>query len=568
MNMILNVTVVLGGATKYEARDTTKRSAERLRQRLCFPNNDPQKPARYTKQFADGKMQNTYGTNTVVRFRDNGKVMSGDQFLKALRSHNPAFADFFTETLREYAEKHPNFYIKSGVLSNSPLFLVLIPTTPFEAADHTKWDEIKKWYLEHRKGKSFDFESRPDGRGTGLVCPGVPDRPRTGGSPEHWTEGTMIEMFSKSKQKFCPAKIVKIDKGKRLRDITVVYEPDKGLPKEEYKVDRYDADRVRPRVSRDYDKKYKARGHIGAFVKQEAIDVIRDFWWRLGKKAETYRGLKYFSTHGRGVPWLHVRLSSEPKQYQVKTTFEAAKYRYERHEVTGMKFNKTGLVTETFGYAAELGVHVGWKVLSVAGKPFPDKASAGKDVNTMIEDCLAEPGSVCDVVFTELDKSAWADSETYYNEVFSKKFLFEPDLMDIQGNIIVGFKPGEAKLTVQVPKHKCTKLGRSELVGTKLSEMIKRNNGYASGYECSKCARVEHVEPVDPWVWHCSECLHDLCERCSLQTPHFPLEVLKIFEEDGEKNVWEPRMGKLADRIKTLADKRLVFITMDIVSLS
>ena len=59
--------------------------------------------------------------------------------------------------------------------------------------------------------------------------------------------------------------------------------------------------------------------HIGAFYKNARVIDVIDFWKKVASEVrrELARtgGPLYVSTHGRGVPWLHVRIESSPRYY-------------------------------------------------------------------------------------------------------------------------------------------------------------------------------------------------------------------------------------------------------------
>ncbi|CAM9200647.1 unnamed protein product, partial [Ectocarpus sp. 8 AP-2014] len=67
----------------------------------------------------------------------------------------------------------------------------------------------------------------------------------------------------------------------------------------------------RPGSNRNY-------SHIATFYKHASPAEIKDLWRTVAKEVETKmkRGESvYVSTHGTGVPWLHVRIESTPKYY-------------------------------------------------------------------------------------------------------------------------------------------------------------------------------------------------------------------------------------------------------------
>lgn len=58
--------------------------------------------------------------------------------------------------------------------------------------------------------------------------------------------------------------------------------------------------------------------HIATFYKHASPAEIRDLWRTVAKVVETKMNKGesvYVSTHGTGVPWLHVRIESTPKYY-------------------------------------------------------------------------------------------------------------------------------------------------------------------------------------------------------------------------------------------------------------
>ncbi|MEL6347125.1 MAG: hypothetical protein AAFV53_28680 [Myxococcota bacterium] len=63
-----------------------------------------------------------------------------------------------------------------------------------------------------------------------------------------------------------------------------------------------------------------AYGHLAAFAQRAPAEQVEHFWQQVGDAAADWRrqqrGTLWLSTHGLGVPWLHVRLDSRPKYYQ------------------------------------------------------------------------------------------------------------------------------------------------------------------------------------------------------------------------------------------------------------
>ena len=58
--------------------------------------------------------------------------------------------------------------------------------------------------------------------------------------------------------------------------------------------------------------------HLGLFYKNATKDEIRALWKKVAVEIEkkmTQQHVVYVSTHGTGVPWLHVRICNSPKYF-------------------------------------------------------------------------------------------------------------------------------------------------------------------------------------------------------------------------------------------------------------
>jgi hypothetical protein len=62
---------------------------------------------------------------------------------------------------------------------------------------------------------------------------------------------------------------------------------------------------------------WSAYGHVGAFVRQAPDEQRHALWQAVGAAMARRVGVRpiWLSTAGDGVPWLHVRLDSQPKYY-------------------------------------------------------------------------------------------------------------------------------------------------------------------------------------------------------------------------------------------------------------
>lgn len=61
---------------------------------------------------------------------------------------------------------------------------------------------------------------------------------------------------------------------------------------------------------------FGAYPHLQAFLDRASLHAIDALWKRVGQEIAAWEGPLYLSTHGLGVPWLHVRLDARPKYYQ------------------------------------------------------------------------------------------------------------------------------------------------------------------------------------------------------------------------------------------------------------
>lgn len=166
------------------------------------------------------------------------------------------------------------------------------------------------------------------------------------------------------------------------------------------------------------------------------------------------RALKYLNSHGLGIPYLHGRLEKEPV---IKEGDGKAK---------GLEAKRDGEWVDATVIAVDGDLYT---------VQFDDETQLG-----LRRSQVRKPPKWYDL----LDKSAWADSQTYYGEVFPKKFTFKPEQMDYQGNFIVDFKNADAAKLFDV---------KTSLLGTVVAQ--------------------------------------------------FPVKVLKIVEKDGEKNRLETQYG-------------------------
>ena len=59
--------------------------------------------------------------------------------------------------------------------------------------------------------------------------------------------------------------------------------------------------------------------HLASFARTAELDLQRELWHTAADQIERWwgarRGPLWVSTHGAGVPWLHLRLDSRPKYY-------------------------------------------------------------------------------------------------------------------------------------------------------------------------------------------------------------------------------------------------------------
>lgn len=60
--------------------------------------------------------------------------------------------------------------------------------------------------------------------------------------------------------------------------------------------------------------------HIGAFIRQAPESQMQEFWQTVGKEMLNHiqNKLRWLSTSGLGVFWLHIRVDSYPKYYQTE----------------------------------------------------------------------------------------------------------------------------------------------------------------------------------------------------------------------------------------------------------
>jgi hypothetical protein len=60
-------------------------------------------------------------------------------------------------------------------------------------------------------------------------------------------------------------------------------------------------------------------GHLTSFLRNAPADLRHGLWRKVAEEILTWwaegRGVLWVSTHGAGVPWLHVRLDPRPKYY-------------------------------------------------------------------------------------------------------------------------------------------------------------------------------------------------------------------------------------------------------------
>lgn len=61
-------------------------------------------------------------------------------------------------------------------------------------------------------------------------------------------------------------------------------------------------------------------GHLANFVRSGATEQIDVFWQMIGQEYEQLLGeeIKWLSTAGLGVSWLHIRIDSRPKYYRYR----------------------------------------------------------------------------------------------------------------------------------------------------------------------------------------------------------------------------------------------------------
>lgn len=60
---------------------------------------------------------------------------------------------------------------------------------------------------------------------------------------------------------------------------------------------------------------FGAYPHLQAFLARASTHAVNQLWACVGREIQAWDGPLYLSTHGLGVPWLHVRLDPRPKYY-------------------------------------------------------------------------------------------------------------------------------------------------------------------------------------------------------------------------------------------------------------
>ncbi|MCP4804810.1 MAG: hypothetical protein GY913_30005 [Proteobacteria bacterium] len=61
---------------------------------------------------------------------------------------------------------------------------------------------------------------------------------------------------------------------------------------------------------------FGAYPHLQAFLERASLHTVDELWKQIGREILAWEGPLYLSTHGLGVPWLHVRLDPRPKYYR------------------------------------------------------------------------------------------------------------------------------------------------------------------------------------------------------------------------------------------------------------
>ena len=72
-------------------------------------------------------------------------------------------------------------------------------------------------------------------------------------------------------------------------------------------------------IKSEYDMSQTYMGHIGAFMNNAPIELKHKLLISIGEQMMSYTNNHcpaYLSTHGHGVPWLHIRISNKPKYYK------------------------------------------------------------------------------------------------------------------------------------------------------------------------------------------------------------------------------------------------------------